>query len=57
MDISQISSDMSASMVDLAYAVECAKAQQHTMMVASNIIEDVAEISMEALSKYSAEQH
>ena len=55
MDISQLSSDMSSQMVELAYAVQGIKAQQQTMQIAGNIIEDVAEISAEALSRYSAE--
>ncbi len=55
MDLSQISSDMTANAVELAYAVQGIKAQQQTMQIAGNLIEDVAEISAEAMSRYTAE--
>ncbi len=57
MDLSQINSELTSNMVELAYAVQGVKAQQQTMQIAGNIIEDVAEISAEALAKYSAEKN
>lgn len=57
MDLSQINSELTSNMVELAYAVQGVKAQQQTMQIAENIIEDVAEISAEALAKYSAEKN
>ncbi len=55
MDLNQVNSELSSQMVEIAFAVQGIKAQQQTMQIAGNIIEDVAEISAEALAKYSAE--
>ncbi len=54
MDISEVSS-LDPSLIQTMFAVKCFKATQESMAVAGNIIEDVAQISAEALNKYQAE--
>ena len=55
MDLASLNNQVATEQVQLMAAVKCIKAQQQTMAVANNIIQDTAEFSNEALELYKAE--
>ena len=55
MDISSVGGTALAPQVQAQYAVKCMQMSQQTSYVIGNLIQDTAEISAEAMSKYAAE--
>ena len=57
MDISSIAADMEASQMEALYAVKLIKmAQESEFAVTSELLEDVVEISKEAMAKFMSER-
>ena len=57
MDISSIAANMEASQMEALYAVKLIKmAQESEFAVTSDLLEDVVEISKEAMAKFMSER-
>ena len=57
MDISSIAANMEASQMEALYAVKLIKmAQESEFAVTSELLEDVVEISKEAMAKFMSER-
>ena len=55
MDISSIASELESSQIEAMYAVKLFKMAQQSELVTATLLEDVAEISQEAMEKFLSE--